>query len=74
MKRFIAICLCLAITASVLAAPPRQPGHKDLSPAMVAVSTAVRLLAWRVGILIPASDGLTPPVPGPASKPTTCCR
>jgi len=71
MRRFFAIILCLVVSASVLAATPHQK-PSEINKAKVVIATAIRLLEWRLGI-VPTSDGLTPPFPGP-TKPMTCCK
>lgn len=73
-KLFANFLLCLVVSASVLSAAPQQRGRRsEMSTARVVFVTAVRLLEWRLGIR-PASDGLTPPFPAPAAKPTNCCK
>lgn len=72
MKRFFAIVLCLVVTASAFAATPRQK-RRGINPSAVVIATAVRLLEWRFGV-VPASDGLRPPIPAPSDKATACCK
>ena len=70
MQRFFVIAICLAVTASASAAPPRSQPRAD-KPGSV-LSTAIHLLEARLRLL-PFSDELTPPIPAP-DKRTRCCR
>jgi len=74
MKRFLPICLCLVVTASVSngAPMPRQQARTE-KPAATAVAAAIRTLRFLFGIA-PTGDGLTPPLPGPGGQRTSCCK
>ena len=75
MKRFFAIIFGLVLIASAssgAAASSRQVRSNTSHGADVAVVAVFRALRFLIG-LVPAGDGLIPPLPRPAGQ-TKCCK
>lgn len=72
MKRFFAIVGCLVFGISVFAATP-HPQSRSATKSPSAITVMIRLVEWRLGLVV-HGDELRPPFPPPESRPSTCCK